>query len=88
MKHFARRMGRHARTHRDLLETHRASKTTLSVGQAGKITDRIDHIPTLLPQAIKQAHERIIGERRVPNDEKILSPDLSPKKARHGSKFS
>jgi hypothetical protein len=73
MKHFARRMGRHARTHRDLLEKHRASKTTLSVAQAGQIIGRIDHVLALLPQAIKQAHERIIGERRVPNEEKILS---------------
>jgi hypothetical protein len=73
MKHFARRMGCHARTHRDLLEKHRATKTTLSAGQAGQIIGRIDHVLTLLPQAIKQAHERIIGERRVPNDQKILS---------------
>ena len=73
MKRFARRMGRHARTHRDLLEKHRAPKTTLSAGQAGQIIGRIDHVLALLPQAIKQAHERIIGERRVPNEEKILS---------------
>ena len=26
-----------------------------------------------LPAAIRQAHERIIGERQVQNDEKILS---------------
>src|ERR1017187_5323753 len=26
-----------------------------------------------LPEAIRQAHERIIGERQVENDEKILS---------------
>jgi hypothetical protein len=32
-----------------------------------------------LPEAIRQAHERIIGERQVPSNEKILSlfePDL------------
>lgn len=73
MKKFARRMARHAHTHRNLLEKHRLAKTTLSPGQARQITARIDHVLDLLPQAIKQAHERIIGERRVPNDEKILS---------------
>jgi hypothetical protein len=32
-----------------------------------------------LPAAVKQAHERIIGERQVANDEKLLSlfePDI------------
>lgn len=73
MKHFAQRMARHARTHRKLLQEHRASKTDLSPGQAAQIIGRIDHVLALLPQAIKQTHERIIGERRVPNKEKILS---------------
>ena len=73
MKHFARRMAHHARTHRELLEKRRAAKTTLSQGQAAQILNRIDHVLKQLPQAIKQAHERIIGERRVPNSEKILS---------------
>ena len=73
MKHFARRMARHARTHRELLQKHRATKTDLSPGQASQIIERIDHVLELLPQAIKQTHERIIGERRVPNKEKILS---------------
>lgn len=40
---------------------------------------RIDQIPEQLPEAIRQAHERIIGGRLVPNEEKILSlyePDI------------
>lgn len=40
---------------------------------------RIDEILEQLPRAIKQAHERIIGERLVPSPEKILSlnePDV------------
>lgn len=73
MKHFARRMARHARRHRELLQKHRSTKTDLSPGQAAHIIARIDHVLDLLPGAIKQAHERIIGERRVPNHEKILS---------------
>jgi len=34
---------------------------------------RIDGVLAQLPQAVKQAHERIIGERAVPNADKILS---------------
>lgn len=73
LKHFAKRTARHARTHRDLLLRDRALKTDLSPGQADLIISRIDHVLALLPQAIKQTHERIIGERRVPNQDKILS---------------
>jgi len=73
LKTFARRMARHARVHRDLLEKHRSTRTDLSEAQAALIQDRIGRVLALLPQAIKQAHERIIGERRVPNDQKILS---------------
>lgn len=73
MKAFAKRMAKHALTHRDLLIEHRNAKTTLTEAQAALIQDRIDHILDLLPKAIKQAHERIIGERRVPSAEKIIS---------------
>ena len=34
---------------------------------------RISKVLEQLPQAIRQAHERIIGERQVKNGEKILS---------------
>jgi len=37
------------------------------------VLDRIRRILDQLPQAIHQAHERIIGERRVANSEKTLS---------------
>lgn len=47
--------------------------TDLSEAKAQVILDRIDNILTQLPQAVKQAHERIIGERRVKNSDKILS---------------
>ncbi len=73
MKHFADRMARHARTHRDLLVKHREGKTSLSPAQANLVIGRIESVLEILPQVRKQAHERIIGERRVPNDEKILS---------------
>ena len=35
--------------------------------------ERIDRVVKQLPQAIHQAHERIIGERQVMGGEKILS---------------
>jgi hypothetical protein len=50
--------------------------------QAEQVLKRIKSIIEALPAAVKQAHERIIGERQVANDEKILSlfePDI------HGS---
>ena len=62
----------HARRHRDLLAK-RWRETDLSQAEAQQIIQRIDTILERLPQAVKQAHERIIGGRQVPNGEKILS---------------
>ena len=42
-------------------------------GQVEQILRRIDGVLEKLPVAIKQAHERIIGERKVANADKILS---------------
>lgn len=72
MKALAKKIARHAQAHRDLLAAHWA-QTELSEKQARAIIVRIDNILTQLPAAIAQAHERIIGERPVPNAEKILS---------------
>ena len=72
MKALEKKIERHARAHRDLLAAHWA-ETALSEKQAQAIIQRIDGILTQLPAAIHQAHERIIGERPVPNAEKILS---------------
>jgi hypothetical protein len=47
--------------------------------QAEQVLERLKSIIEALPAAVKQAHERIIGERQVANDEKILSlfePDI------------
>jgi hypothetical protein len=41
--------------------------------QAEQVLKRIESIIKALPAAVKQAHERIIGERQVANDEKLLS---------------
>jgi len=72
MKKLSKVIAGHAQRHRDLLEQC-WTETDLTQGQAQQIIDRIEVILERLPYAIRQAHERIIGERRVLNEEKILS---------------
>ncbi len=77
-KALLRTIASHARRHRDRLAVE-SSNTPYTAAQAGRIIERIDRMLTLVPRVIKQAHERIIGGRTVPNDEKILSahePDV------------
>jgi hypothetical protein len=66
-----RTIGGHARRHRDRLERDYA-RTDYSQVQAERIIERIDRMLGLVPEVIKQAHERIISGRAVPNAEKIL----------------
>jgi hypothetical protein len=72
MKKLVKVVGRHARKHRDLLDQE-WEKTDWTRRQAEQVLGRIDQVLELLPRAQKQAHERIIGERKVANAEKILS---------------
>jgi len=72
MKDLLHMIGRHARRHRDRLELEYAG-TGYSQRQARRIVERIDRMLGQLPAVIGQAHERIIGERQVPNAQKILS---------------
>ena len=72
MKKLSKSIAGHAARHRELLEQ-RWQETDLKEGEARQIMERIDMILKQLPQAIRQAHERIIGERKLKNDEKILS---------------
>ena len=81
MKALARTIAAHARRpirlrsgrpHRTALDE-RWAQTDWSRGQAEQILRRIDGILEQLPAAIKQAHERIIGERPVASADKILS---------------
>jgi hypothetical protein len=62
----------HAERHRDILDKE-WENTDWTRKQAEQVLRRIDGILTQLPQAQKQAHERIIGERQVKTSEKILS---------------
>jgi hypothetical protein len=72
MKKLVRVVRGHARRHRALLDQHWA-ETAWTRAQAEQVLRRIDGVLELLPRAQKQAHERIIGNRPVANDEKILS---------------
>jgi hypothetical protein len=72
MKALAKTIAAHARRHRAALDE-RWAQTGWSRGQAQQILRRIDGILEQLPAAIKQAHERIIGERPVASADKILS---------------
>jgi len=72
MKKLASRVSAHARAHIAIL-TKRRAETALSEGQARVIVRRLESVIEQLPAAIKQAHERIIGGRRVRNEDKILS---------------
>ena len=68
----------HARRYHTLLDENWEA-TDWTRPQAEQVLKRINLVMEALPAAVKQAHERIIGERLVANDEKLLSlfePDL------------
>jgi hypothetical protein len=72
MKKLSKIIAAHAERHRDLLQEH-WQETDLKEGEARQIIQRITAVLERLPQALHQAHERIIGERQVENGEKMLS---------------
>jgi hypothetical protein len=72
MKKLAKVVRAHAQRHRDLLDQ-QWEQTELTRGQTDQILLRLDGVLELLPKAVKQAHERIIGARPVANADKILS---------------
>ena len=79
MKPLLKTIAAHAQRHRDLLEASWAN-TGYSQAQACQIIERMDRMLKQVPAVIKQAHERLIGERPVPSEEKILSvhqPDIN-----------
>jgi IS5 family transposase len=68
----------HARRYRDLLDQHWA-QTQWTRPQAQQVLRRMDQVLTQLPQARKQARQRILAGQPVANAEKILSlyePDV------------
>jgi hypothetical protein len=72
MKHLGKRIAAHARAHVEILKTRR-EEASLTEPQAQLIIKRIVNVLDQLPAAVKQAHERIIGGRRVATEDKILS---------------
>ncbi len=78
MKKLMKTIESHARNYHVLLEEYWV-ETNWSNLQTEVVLDQIQGILDQLPQAIHQAHERLIGERRVANSDKILSlyePDI------------
>ena len=72
MKTLVRVIACHAKRYAELLEAHWA-ETDWSHAQAKQVLARIHSVVAKLPAAIEQAHERIIGERQLPNHKKRLS---------------
>lgn len=72
MKKLLVRIGEHARRHAGLLESG-YQQTRFSLAQARQIISRIENMLEQLPLVIRQAHERLIGERLVASADKILS---------------
>ena len=72
MKRMMKKIALHGLRHQKLLES-RWQESDLSEKEAKQIIARIENILTQLPEAIRQGHERIIGERLVKDKDKILS---------------
>lgn len=78
MKQICRLVESHAQRYRELLDE-RWEETDWTRKQTEQVLRRMDNILEQLPEAKRQAHERIIGRRKVENEDKILSlyePDL------------
>lgn len=72
IKTLSRRIEKHANRYRALL-LKEWEKTDWSDAQMQQVIRRLDQILDQLPAAIKQAHDRIIGERVMASKDKILS---------------
>jgi hypothetical protein len=70
MKKLEAAIAGHARSHRQLLA---GNPGRMSAGRAAVVLKRIDAVLEALPLAIKQAHERIIGARPLPDAQKLHS---------------
>src|ERR1700740_1279574 len=78
MKRIVTTVRGHAQRYHTLLDLNWQA-TDWSRPQAEQVLKRIESVIEALPAAVKQAHERIIGERPVANEEKLLSlfePDI------------
>jgi hypothetical protein len=72
MKRMVKCVEKHAWRHRELL-AQEWRQTEWTEKEAQVVLRRIDGVLALLPKARKQAHERIIGQRQVKSQDKLLS---------------
>lgn len=72
MKKLLKVIEGHARRYHEILDLN-WEQTDWTRLQAESVLKRIAGVLEQLPQAVKQAHERIIGERQVESKDKILS---------------
>jgi len=72
MKRISQIVEEHGRRYRNALDKD-WKQTDLTRGQVEVILRRLDNVLEKLPEARRQAHERIIGGRPVANADKILS---------------
>jgi len=72
MKRLLKRVSQHAQNHLKLLES-QWQTANIPRWKAEQIARQITGIMSQLAAVVKQAHERIIGERQVDNKDKILS---------------
>lgn len=78
MKRLVKVVRGHAQRYVDLLKES-WQETEWTEPQARQVWRRMEGVLEQLPAAVRQAHERLIGGRQVPSDEKILSlyePDI------------
>lgn len=72
MKPLLRRIGGHARRHLDKLLAKRG-QTRFSEREAARVAERVEEKLAQTGAVIRQAHERLIGARKVADKDKILS---------------
>ena len=72
MKALLKRVQQHAQSHLNLLKEY-GEATDLSPGVIECILTQVESILEQVPSIIKQAHERIIGGRKIANKDKTLS---------------
>ena len=72
MKKLSQTIQKHAERYRELF-TFSWDKLGFSEAEANQVFARMDNVLTQLPEAIHQAHERIIGERQIASKDKIIS---------------
>jgi IS5 family transposase len=73
LKQICKIVEAHGQRYVDLLTKNYDEQTDLCEAEAKLIIKRLNNVLTQLPAARKQAHQRIITEKQVKNEEKILS---------------